>query len=84
MLRDYIILLSILLLATVGLCAVLRLPDPVVRSVLIWETAAVWLFDMVRSAQLLAAHVSGFSTFLYLCGLEIFPAALLVTVVVLL
>ena len=81
---NYIILLSILLLTTVGVCSVLRLPDAVVRSVLLWETAAVWLFNMVRSAQLLSAHVSGFSTILYLCGLEFLPAALLVTVVVLL
>ena len=79
---NYIILLSILMLTTVGLSTAFRIPDAAVRSVLLWETAAVWLFNMVRSAQLLVAHVSGFSTFLYLCGLELFPAALLVTVVV--
>ena len=82
-LGNYIILLSILMLVTVGICAALRAPDALVRSLLLWETAAVWLFYMVRFAQLLAAHVSGFSIFLYLCGLELIPAALLVTVVVL-
>lgn len=80
---NYIILLSILMLMTVGVCAAFRVPDAAARIVLLWETAAVWLFFFVRSAQLLAAHVSGFSTFLYLCGLELIPAALLVTVVVL-
>lgn len=80
---NYIILLAVLTLTTVGLGAVFHLPDAVVRSILLWETAAVWLFNMVRSAQLLAARISGFSTFLYLCGLELIPAALLVTVVVL-
>lgn len=80
---NYIILLAVLMLTTVGLCAAFRIPDGIVRSILLWETAAVWLFFMVRSVQLLAAHVSGFSIFLYLCGLELFPAALLVTVVVL-
>ena len=80
---NYIILLAILMLTTVGVCTIFRTPDAVVRSILLWETAAVWLFFLVRSAHLLAAHISGLSTFLYLCGLELFPAALLVTVVVL-
>ena len=81
---NYIILLSILMLTTVGLCTAFHVPDSFVRNVLLWEAAAVWLFNMVRSVQLLTPHVAGFSTFLYLCGLEVFPAALLVTVVVLL
>ena len=80
---NYIILLTVLMLTTVGLCAAFHVPDGAVRSILLWETAAVWAFNMVRSVQLLAAHVSGFSIFLYLCGLELLPAALLVTVVVL-
>ena len=80
---NYLILLGILMLTTVGLCTAFRAPDAIVRGILLWETAAVWLFYLVRSAQLLAAHVSGLSTFLYLCGLELIPAALLVTVVVL-
>ena len=80
---NYIILLSILMLATLGVCTAFRAPDAVVRSVLLWETAAVWLFYLVRSAQLLAAHVSGFSIILYLCGLELIPAALFVATVVL-
>jgi len=80
---NYIILLSVLMLTTVGFCSAFHAPDTLVRTILLWETAAVWLLNMVRSTQLLAAKVSGFSTFLYLCGLELFPAALLVTVVVL-
>ena len=80
---NYIILLSVLMILTAGVCVVFHVPDGIARSILLWETAAVWLFHMVRSLQLLAAHVSGFSIFLYLCGLELIPAALLVTVVVL-
>ena len=80
---NYIILLAVLMLTTVGVCAAFHVPDGIARSVLLWETAAVGLFYLVRSVQLLAAHVSGFSIFLYLCGLELLPAALLVTVVVL-
>lgn len=80
---NYVILLAILMLTTVGVCTIFHIPDGTARSVLLWETAAVWLFNMVRSVQLLASHVSGFSIFLYLCGLELLPAALLVTVVVL-
>ncbi|NLZ19393.1 MAG: hypothetical protein GXY24_03885 [Bacteroidales bacterium] len=79
---NYIILLSVLMLTTIGFCSAFRAPDTLVRTILLWETAAVWLLNMVRSTQLLAAKVSGFSTILYLCALELFPAALLVTVVV--
>ena len=80
---NYIILLAILMLMTVGICTAFRMPDGIARSILLCETAVVWLFNMVRSAQLLASHIAGLPTFLYLCGLEVFPAALLVTVVVL-
>ena len=80
---NYIILLAALILATVGVCVVFHIPDGTARTVLLGETAAVWLFYLLRTVQLLASHVSGFSIFLYLCGLELLPAAALVTVVVL-
>ena len=78
---NYFILMAALTLLTAGACSVFGVPDGTVRTVLMWEIAAVWLFTWVRSGQFLAGHGIGFPTFLYLCGLEIIPAALLVAVV---
>ena len=79
---NYFILLTILVLATAGLLSLAGCGDAVVPRVLLWETAIVWLFAILRSGQFLAGHCNVFSTFLYLCGLEIVPVALVVAVVV--
>lgn len=81
-LYNYFLLLVPLMLTTVGLLSVLQVPEAVLRSVLYAEIAAVWGFGLVRSGQILSAHGTGLSTFLYLCGLELLPAALLAAVVV--
>ena len=78
---NYFILLAALTLITAGVCTVFRVPDGVVRTLLYWETGVIWLFTLVRSGQFLGANGMGFTTFLYLCGLEIIPAALMVAVV---
>ncbi len=78
---NYFILLAALTLITAGVCTIFRIPDAVIRTVLYWEIGAVWLFTLLRSSQFLDAHGLGFATFLYLCGLEIVPAALIVAVV---
>jgi len=78
---NYFILLAILALLTAGIAAVFRLPDGPVRTLLYWETGVIWGFSLLRSAQFLDSKGFGFTTFLYLCGLEIVPAALFVAVV---
>ena len=80
---NYFILTAVLTLLTAGVCAVAHVPDDVVRTILYWETGLLWGFTLVRSAQFLDGKGFGFTTFLYLCGLEIVPAALLVAVVLL-
>lgn len=81
-LYNYLLLLVPLLLLTVAVQALFHLPDAVLKQVLTAEILAVWAFASVRSGQILGAHGSGLSTFLYLCGLELLPAALLAAVVV--
>lgn len=81
-LSNYLMLaLPILLLQTAGLLLA-RVPDETICAVMRWTLLAVWAFFLVRSEQILHAHCSGFLTFLYLCALEILPAATLVAVVV--
>ena len=78
---NYFILLTTLMLVSVGILSLLRLPDTVIQTVLWVEMAVLYLFAIFRSGQILSGFGMGFPTFLYLCGLEIIPAALLVAVI---
>ena len=51
------------------------------RNNLLWEIAVFYIFSQIRSSQFLAASGMGFTTFLYLCALELLPAASLVAVI---
>jgi len=57
-------------------------PEEVSTSVIRWTLSVLWAFATWRTGQILHAYCSGFSTFLYLCALELLPAAALVAVVV--
>ena len=74
---NYFILLTLLMLLTVGLLYIFRPSDTVVRITLYAETALLFLLSLLRSGQILASGFSGLTTILYLCGLELLPAAAL-------
>lgn len=78
---NIFILLVAVMLVTVSLLMVFRSPDATVRTVLLWEIAVFYVFSQIRSSQFLAASGMGFATFLYLCALELLPAASLVAVI---
>ena len=78
---NYFILLTALMLFSVGILGLVRLPDTVIQTALWVEMAVVYLFALFRSGQILSSFGMGFPTFLYLCGLEIIPAALMVAVI---
>ncbi|MBQ9451639.1 MAG: hypothetical protein IJU34_10055 [Bacteroidales bacterium] len=76
------ILLTALMLVSIGILSVLlHLTDPAIQTVLRVEIAVIYLFALLRSGQILGGFGIGFTTILYLCGLEIIPAALMVAVV---
>lgn len=79
---NYLLLLVALMLLLTAIAMAFRLDDTLVRTLQRVLIAAVWGFATLRSGQILITHGAGLSTFLYLCGLEILPAALLVAVVV--
>jgi hypothetical protein len=68
----------LVLLVTVGILALIGLDYSIVRLVLYGETALVYLLFLSRCAQILSLSCNHLRTFLYLCALEILPAALLV------
>lgn len=74
---NYFILLTLLMLLSVGLLYIFRPSDTVVRITLYAETALFFLLSLLRSGQILASGFSGLTTILYLCGLELLPAAVL-------
>ena len=74
---NYFILLTLLMLLTAGLLYIFRPSDTVVRITLYAETALFFLLSLLRSGQILASGFSGLTTILYLCGLELLPAAAL-------
>ena len=75
---TYWILLSILVLLTIGILALSGTSDSTVRLVIYVEILAVYLVFLLRRAQILSISCNPVRTFLYLCGLEILPAAALV------
>lgn len=81
-LYNYLMLVLPILLLQAAVMMPARVPDETICTVMQWTLAAIWVFATWRSGQILHAYCSGFSTFLYLCALEIIPAATLVAVIV--
>ena len=75
---NYFIVLVVIMLLTVGLLSVFKCSDSVARTILLAETAAAYLFSLIRVAQFLNYNCNVFITFLYLCALEFIPTGMLV------
>lgn len=80
---DFFIAMSIVSLVAVGALSVAGVGDEVIRVVILLIITSFFLFFMIREGQILNSICSHFSTFLYLCGLEIPPAAAVVASAVL-
>ena len=52
--------------------------NDLIRKILLYEMAVVFTLFMIRRTQILSNACNQFTAFLYLCGLEILPAGLLV------
>ncbi len=78
---NYFILLTLLILITRFLMPAFGLSDTVIHAALYVEIGFFWLVSLVRSIQFLSSYSVDFSTILYLCGLEILPAALVVATI---
>lgn len=78
---NYLLLLVPVLFVTVSVIMIGHLPPALAKYILAGEIALAWLLTLSRSGQILRKRCSGLSTILYLCALELLPAALLVAVV---
>ena len=74
---SWFILLTLLMLASVGPLTAAGVGDEAVRIVLYAECSLFFLLSTIRSGQILGSVFSGLSTILYLCALEVLPTAAL-------
>ena len=81
---TYFILLMTVVLACVGVLALLGCEDRVVRTVLYVLLLVFYTSFLMRRTQILALSCNPLRTFLYLCGLEVLPTAALVVSAILL
>lgn len=81
---TFFILLMLLLLPTAGILFLFGANDFTVRTFLYVEIAVVYAGFLLRRMQILSLSYSQLLTFLYLCGLELIPSALLVVSAVIL
>ena len=81
---TFFILLMMLALLTVGFCYVFHLSDLTIKTFLLVETGVMYLLYLFRRGQILSMSCNSLTTFLYLCGLELLPTALLVVPAVIL
>lgn len=66
------------LLLSLGIMMVLQAQEPAIKTVLLAETGLFYFFSILMTGRILARQCSALPTFLYLCALEIIPAALIV------
>ena len=75
---DYFILLVALMLISALLCAAFKLPDAFGRTLILVEIIVFYALHLIRCTQILGSRYNIFTTFLYLCALEILPVGILV------
>ena len=76
--RNYMIIVFLILLPLGAACRALTDNEELIRSILLHATAITYLFHIYRRGQIFASACNPFTTFLYLCGLELLPTTVLV------
>jgi len=80
---TFTIIAALLLFATAAIMGIVGIDRQITTQVLLWEIAGVYAIHVLRKLQILGSCCSFFSTFLYLCALEILPTGILVALAVL-
>ena len=75
---NYFICFAILMMLSISILYMFKASDEAIRLVISVELAALWVRSTVHEGQILQEKCGGFTTFLYLCGLEFLPAGALV------
>ena len=75
---NYAIILFFLLFLAGAALNAFSPDERLTRSLLVWIMALSYLFYIIRRGQIFASACNPFTTFLYLCSLELLPTAALV------
>lgn len=75
---SFFIILTILMILTAFTLSFIDIDFALSRKIFLIEIGACFLFCLVRNLQILSSFCTFLEAFLYLCGLEITPAAILV------
>jgi len=75
---NYCIILFFLLFITGGILTAFSRAEVTIKTVLLCETGLTYLIYIYRRGQIFSSYCNPFSTFLYLCSLELLPTAALV------
>ena len=75
---NYAIILFFLIFFAGALTRAITGNEALTRSILLWIMALSYLFYIIRRGQIFASACNPFTTFLYLCSLELLPTASLV------
>ncbi|MBR2128048.1 MAG: DUF4271 domain-containing protein [Bacteroidales bacterium] len=75
---TFFIFLTLLLLAMGGIMSRLGVAYSVIRSAMLWVSAAVYALFLLRKLQIFNSSCSVFAGFLYLCALEMIPTGILI------
>ena len=75
---NYAIILFFLLFLAGAALNAFSPDERLTRSILVWIMALSYLFYIIRRGQIFASACNPFTTFLYLCSLELLPTAALV------
>ena len=77
--QAIMLLISFFLLFLAGaLLKAFSCDERLTRTVLVWIMAISYLFYIIRRGQIFSSSCNPFTTFLYLCSLELLPTAALV------
>ena len=76
--HTFFSILALLLLITGGVMSFLDAPGETIKTAMLWISATIYLLFILRKSQIFISSCSFFTTFLYLCALEIIPTGALV------
>ena len=75
---TFFTILTLLLIGTGSIMNFMKIAPEVIRSAMLWVSAATYFIFIIRKTQIFASSCSIFAAFLYLCAPEIFPTGALV------
>lgn len=71
-------IMVVLMLPTVAIMLLVGASDALIAKILLYEIAISFIYLLIRVAHILQLNYSALAIFLYLCALELAPAAMLV------